>query len=42
MLSRLPDRLFALVAGREWYVEAGRAPTGELADDIFASLGRVT
>lgn len=34
---RLPDPLFALAFGREWYVEQGRVP-GRLLDDIFAGL----
>jgi LmbE family N-acetylglucosaminyl deacetylase len=38
VLSRLPGPLFAAVAGREWYVEAGRTPGHPLTTDIFASL----
>jgi LmbE family N-acetylglucosaminyl deacetylase len=38
LLSRLPGRLFAAVAGREWFVEVGRAPSAALADDILDSL----
>ncbi|WP_238009157.1 PIG-L family deacetylase [Dactylosporangium sp. AC04546] len=40
VLSRLPGPLFAAVAGREWFVEAGRRPGGALDDDVFASLRR--
>jgi LmbE family N-acetylglucosaminyl deacetylase len=36
VLSRLPAPLFAAVAGREWFIEAGRVPGPTLADDIFA------
>jgi LmbE family N-acetylglucosaminyl deacetylase len=38
VLSRLPAPLFSAVAGREWYVEAGRTPAHPLSADIFASL----
>ncbi|MET7398675.1 PIG-L family deacetylase [Dactylosporangium sp. NPDC005572] len=38
VLSRLPGPLFAAVAGREWFVEAGRRPGGALDDDVFAGL----
>lgn len=38
VLSRLPGPLFSAVAGREWYVEAGRNPGPPLATDIFAGL----
>ncbi len=34
---RLPDRLFALVCGREWFVEQGRDATA-VQGDVFASL----
>ncbi len=34
---RLPAPLFALVFGREWYVEQGRPP-GTLQGDVFATL----
>ena len=37
LLLRLPDPIFRKVLGREWFLEAGRAP-GEQLDDIFASL----
>ena len=36
-LLRLPTPLFALVFGREWYVEQGRPP-GTLQRDVFATL----
>ncbi len=35
---RLPPRLFALVFGREWFVEQGRPRGGARHDDVFASL----
>lgn len=37
---RLPDPLFRLAFGREWYVERGRRPGQRPFDDIFASLRR--
>jgi LmbE family N-acetylglucosaminyl deacetylase len=37
-LLRLPAPLFALVAGREWFVERGRLPARAPSDDIFQSL----
>jgi LmbE family N-acetylglucosaminyl deacetylase len=36
-LLRLPGTLFALVLGREWFVEAGR-PAGRACRDVFTSL----
>jgi hypothetical protein len=36
-LVALPLPLFALVLGREWYVERGRAAPSRL-DDVFATL----
>jgi LmbE family N-acetylglucosaminyl deacetylase len=38
LLLRLPDPLLGRVLGQEWFRERGRAPGGELLDDIFASL----
>lgn len=38
LLLRLPDPVLRLALGREWYRERGRAPVGELLDDVFASL----
>ncbi len=38
LLLRLPGPVFALVVGREWFREIGRAPGGPLLDDVFASL----
>jgi LmbE family N-acetylglucosaminyl deacetylase len=38
LLLRLPRPLRALVLGQEWFREVGRAPTGVLLDDNFASL----
>ena len=38
LLSRLPGPLFAAVAGREWFVEAGRSPGPRPAGDVFESL----
>lgn len=40
VLGRLPRPLARLVLGREWFVEAGRAPGWPLLDDILASLRR--
>jgi LmbE family N-acetylglucosaminyl deacetylase len=37
LFLRLPRPLFAVVFGREWFVERGRRP-GRPLDDIFASL----
>jgi LmbE family N-acetylglucosaminyl deacetylase len=37
VLLRLPDAVFARVAGREWFVQPGRVP-GPSRDDIFADL----
>ncbi len=37
LLLRLPRPVLALVLGREWFRERGRAP-GELLDDVFATL----
>jgi LmbE family N-acetylglucosaminyl deacetylase len=37
LLLRLPRPLFALLLGREWFVEAGRSP-GPLCGDVFDSL----
>ncbi|MCW2768367.1 MAG: LmbE family protein [Nocardioides sp.] len=38
LLLRLPPPLRRLVLGQEWFREIGRAPTGALLDDIFATL----
>jgi LmbE family N-acetylglucosaminyl deacetylase len=38
LLNRLPDTAFAIVAGREWFVEIGRRPNATPCDDIFTSL----
>jgi LmbE family N-acetylglucosaminyl deacetylase len=38
LLLRLPRLLSGPVLGREWFVEVGRAPRGELLDDVFATL----
>jgi LmbE family N-acetylglucosaminyl deacetylase len=38
LLLRLPRPLLAPVLGREWFVEDGRPPTGNLLDDVFATL----
>lgn len=38
LLGRLPRRVFAAVAGQEWFVERGRTPSRPLCDDVFASL----
>ncbi|GAA1840779.1 PIG-L deacetylase family protein [Asanoa iriomotensis] len=38
ILSRLPLPVLAAVAGREWFVETGRAPGQPFADDVFLSL----
>ncbi len=35
---RMPRFLFAVLFGREWFVEVGRPARGPLADDIFATL----
>ncbi|MEO8698107.1 MAG: PIG-L family deacetylase [Acidimicrobiales bacterium] len=35
---RLPDPLFRRIFGYEWFIEAGRSPSGLMLDDIFASL----
>lgn len=37
-LAGLPGPLFALVAGREWFIEPNRPRGHPLSDDIFASL----
>jgi LmbE family N-acetylglucosaminyl deacetylase len=38
LLARLPGPLFRSVAGREWFIEVGRAPAGHREGDVFASL----
>jgi LmbE family N-acetylglucosaminyl deacetylase len=38
LLLRLPDPVLRLALGREWFRERGRPSSGELLDDIFASL----
>jgi LmbE family N-acetylglucosaminyl deacetylase len=38
LLLRLPGPVLGLALGREWFRERGRAPEGELLDDVFASL----
>ncbi|MEZ5093234.1 PIG-L deacetylase family protein [Nocardioides sp.] len=38
LLLGLPRPVFTLVAGREWFREVGRTPSGPLLDDVFASL----
>jgi LmbE family N-acetylglucosaminyl deacetylase len=38
MLLRLPQPLFGLLLGQEWFVEHGRRP-GRYSGDIFASIG---
>jgi LmbE family N-acetylglucosaminyl deacetylase len=35
---RLPDPLFRLVFGHEWYVETGRQPDRPLLDDVLTTL----
>lgn len=37
---RLPRFLLRGALGREWFVEIGRQPAGELLDDVFATLRR--
>jgi len=37
-LLRLPDPLFRIVLGREWFVERGRLPALPLVGDLFATL----
>jgi LmbE family N-acetylglucosaminyl deacetylase len=38
MLGRLPGPLFALVCGREWFIEVGNRPDHHHETDIFAGL----
>jgi len=38
LLLRLPRPVLGLALGREWFRERGRPASGELLDDIFASL----
>jgi len=38
LLLRLPRPVLGLALGREWFRERGRAPGGDLLDDVFASL----
>ena len=38
LLARLPGPLFRLVAGREWFIEVGRAPATHRESDVFATL----
>ncbi|GAA2371756.1 PIG-L deacetylase family protein [Dactylosporangium salmoneum] len=40
LLSRLPGPLFRAVAGREWFVEAGRTPTTPPCGDVFDGVRR--
>lgn len=40
VLLRLPTRLFAAVAGREWFVERGLAPGAHPIGDLFAVAAR--
>ncbi|GAA4252190.1 PIG-L family deacetylase [Dactylosporangium darangshiense] len=40
LLSRLPGPLFRAVAGREWFVEVGRAPGPKPCGDIFETVRR--
>ena len=37
-ILELPDDLFSLAFGTEWFIEHGR-PASDPADDVFASLG---
>jgi hypothetical protein len=37
-LLQLPDRLFRVAMGREWFVERGRIPTRRPLDDVLATL----
>ena len=37
---RLPPPLFAVVFGREWFIEQGRTPAARPLDDLLASLRR--
>jgi LmbE family N-acetylglucosaminyl deacetylase len=38
VMLRLPQPLFRLAFGREWYVEQGRPPRRPLLDDVFATV----
>lgn len=38
VLLRLPQPLFRLALGREWYVERTRTPGPQLLDDVFATV----
>ena len=38
LLGRLPGPLFRLAAGREWFIEVGRAPADRRESDVFATL----
>ena len=38
VLLRLPQGVFRRALGHEWFVEHGRAPSGALLDDVFASV----
>lgn len=38
LLSRLPGPLFRAVAGREWFVEDGRAPGARPSGDVFETV----
>lgn len=38
LLLRLPRPVLGLALGREWFRERGRAPGGQLLDDVFASV----
>ena len=40
VLLRLPQPLFRLALGHEWYVERGRSPGAPLLDDVFATVRR--
>lgn len=38
VMLKLPQPLFRLAFGREWYVERGRRPGPQLLDDVFATV----